>query len=154
MKDLIRRCIKRLGLCITAIFLLTIFSGCVTKEARKDVSDEEVLKERVMAYWQHKVRQEFDKSYGYEDPLFRKKISIVNYIKGFNTARAGWSGASIEGLKIEGDSAIVDMKVRVKITVSSSGNIEQDVALKERWVKVDGLWYHVPQRFKDRQSAN
>lgn len=144
----------RLKRLVAAIFLLTILSGCVTKEAIKDISDEEALRQRIMAYWNHKVKQEFEKSYEYEDPLFRKKMTIVKYIKGFNTARAGWSGASIEGLKIEGDSAIVDMKVRVKIVASSSGNIEQDVALKEKWVKVDGLWYHVPQKFKERQSAN
>jgi len=145
---------ERLVTYLGMIFLLTIFSGCVTKEAVKNVSDEEVLRERVIAYWNHKIRQEFDKTYEFEDPLFRKKINIVNYIKGFNTARAGWTGASVEGLKIEEDSAIVDMKVRVKITVSSSGNIEQDVQLQEKWVKVDGLWYHVPQKFKGRQSAN
>lgn len=139
---------------IITIFSLTILSGCVTKEARKDISDEEVLRHRIMAYWGHKIKKEFDKSYEYEDPLFRKKISMVNYIKGFNIAKASWSGASIEDLKIEGDSAIVDMRVRIKIIVSSSGNLEQDVALKERWVKVDGLWYHVPKKFKDRQSAN
>lgn len=154
MKGLIRICGKGLNISVAAIFFLTILVGCVTKEARKDISDEEVLRERIMAYWNHKVKQEFDKSYEYEEPLFRKKMTIVNYIKGFNTAKASWSGASIEGLKIEGDSAIVDMKVRVKIVVSSSGNIEQDVALKEKWVKVDGLWYHIPQKFKERQSAN
>ncbi len=139
---------------VTTIFFLTIFSGCVTKEARKDLTEEEILRQRIMAYWEFKIRQAFDKSYDFEDPLFRKKMTLVNYIKGFNTARAGWSGASIEGLKIEGDSAIVDMKVKVRIFASPSKPIEQDVALKEKWVKVDGLWYHVPQKFKERQSAN
>lgn len=146
--------VKGFSICLVVIFFLTILAGCVTKEARKDRTDEDILRERIKAYWDYKVKQDFDKAYGYEDPLFRKKINLVNYIKGFNTEKAGWTGASIEGLTIEGDSAIVDMKVRIKIIVSSSGNLEQDVSLREKWVKVEGLWYHVPQKIKRRQSAN
>jgi hypothetical protein len=139
---------------LIGIFFLIIFLGCAKKDAIRKISDEEILRERVTAYWNHKVKQEFDKSYEYEDPLYRKKNNMVNYIRSFNTARAGWYGAGIEGLKIEGDSAIVDMKVRVKIIVSPSGSIEQDTPLKEKWVKVAGIWYHVPQKFKERQSSN
>ncbi|MGD1076280.1 MAG: hypothetical protein ABR903_09450 [Thermodesulfovibrionales bacterium] len=136
------------------IIFLIIFSGCATKEAIKGVSDEEALRERVMAYWNHKTKEEFDKSYGYEDPLFRKRVSMVQYIKSFNTERAVWTDAATENLKMEGESAIVDMKVKVKIFVTPSKNIEQDVLFKEKWVKVDGMWYHVPQKSGERRSVD
>jgi len=138
----------------TFIFFLIIFSGCAKKEAIKSVSDEEVLRGRVTAYWNHKVKEEFDRSYEYEDPLYRKKVGLVNYIKSFNTERAGWTNSAVEGLKIENESAIVDMKLRVRIVVKPSKNLEQDVLLKEKWVKVDGIWYHVPQQFMERRSTH
>lgn len=133
---------------VVAIFCLIIFTGCATKEAVRSLPDEEVLRERIVAYWNHKVKQEFDKSYEYEDPYFRGKINMVNYIKSFHTGKSEWSGAKIEGLKIEGDSAIVDMKVMLKVVVSSSRNVEQDVPIEEKWVKADGIWYHVPKKSK------
>lgn len=134
------------------IFLLIIFYGCAKKDAIKSVSDEEVLEERVMAYWNHKVKEEFDKSYEYESPLYKKTVNMVKYIKSFNTKRGGWIGAGIKSLKIEGDSGIVDMKVRVRISITSSNKIEHDVLLQEKWVKADGVWYHVPQKFREKQS--
>lgn len=139
---------------IAAIFCLIIFSGCATKEAVKNVPDEEVLRERIVAYWNHKVKQEFDKSYEYEDPYFRKKINMVNYIRSFHAGKSGWAGAKIEDLKIEGDSAIVDMKVMLRMHASSSRNVEQDVPIEERWVKADGIWYHVPKKSKGQQKAD
>ena len=132
---------------LLVIFFLIIFSGCATKEAVRNISEDEVLRERVMTYWGHKIRQEFEKSYSYEDPYYRKRFNMVNYIRGIDTARASWTSSTIEGLKIEGDSAIIDMKVKLRITVTPSvKNIEQEVPIKETWVKVDGIWYHVPKK--------
>lgn len=129
------------------IFLLIIFSGCATKEAVRNISEEDVLRERVMTYWGHKIRQEFEKSYSYEDPYYRKRLNMVNYIRGIDTSRARWTAASVEGLKIEGDSAIIDMKVKINIMVAPSvNNIEPEVPIKETWAKVDGIWYHVPKK--------
>lgn len=132
---------------LTVIFFLIIFSGCATKDAVRNISEDEVLRERVMTYWGHKISQEFDKSYTYEDPYYRKRFNMIKYIKSIDTARASWKSATIEGLKIDGDSAIIDMKVKVHITVAPSArDIEQEFPLKETWVKVDGIWYHVPKK--------
>ncbi len=135
------------------IFLLIIFPGCATKVAVKSTTNEESLRERVMAYWNYKIKQEFDKSYEYEYPLFRKQVNMINYIRGFHTGKAGWAGARIEEVHVQGDTATVDMKIMIKIFVSSSKNLEHEGFVKEKWVKVDGIWYHIPQDFRERQNA-
>jgi hypothetical protein len=130
------------------IFLLIIFSGCATNVAVKKTADEELLKERVMAYWNYKIKNEFDKSYEYEYPLFRKQVSMINYMKSFGTTgRAEWSGAEIGRIDVQGDNATVDTKIMMKIAVSSSKNFEHEGFIKEKWVKVDEVWYHVPRKF-------
>lgn len=139
---------------LAAIFSLIIFSGCATKEAVKNVSDEDVLRERVMTYWNHKIKKELDRSYEYEDPYYKKKYNMVSYIKSIHTGKAEWSVAKIESLKIDGDSAIVDMKIRMRVVTAPSKNIEHDVPLRETWVKVDGMWYHTQQKFRERQTVN
>lgn len=147
MKSRIKLLDKENTFYITVIFFLIIFSGCATKEAVRNISEDEVLRERVMTYWGHKISQEFDKSYLYEDPYYRKRLDMVKYIKGIDTARARWTSANVKNLQINGDSAIIDMKVKVHITVAPSArDIEQEFSLKETWVKVDGIWYHVPKK--------
>ncbi len=148
MKSRIKSYDKEKTFYLTVIFFLIIFSGCATKEAVvRNVNEDEVLRERAMTYWGHKVRQEFDKSYTYEDPYYRKRFNMIKYIKSIDTARAKWTSANVENLQINGDSAIIDMKVKVHITVAPSArDIEQEFSLKETWVKVDGIWYHVPKK--------
>jgi hypothetical protein len=134
------------------IFLLTIFSGCVTKEAVKNVSDEEVLRERVIAYWNHKIREEFDKSYEYEYPLYRKQVSLVKYIKGFKTDVIRWKAVNVKDININDDEAIVGMYINIDVKVPGIRRIERDSLVKEKWVRVEGIWYHVPERAAGRKD--
>jgi len=100
-----------------------------------------------MAFWRYKIDEKFDKSYEYEDPFYRKKFTMVKYIGSFHTAgsKLKWLDASIENIRLEGDTADVNMKLKVKIFSSPSQEnaVEQEVPLRETWVNVDGQWYHV-----------
>lgn len=136
---------KRIKFLCAVIFPLIIFTGCATKEAVKSVSEEEVLRERVMAYWNYKIREEFEKSYEYEEPLYRKTRSLVKYVKGINTAMLKWKSVEIQNVSIEEAQADVDLKMRTAITIPGTRTSgEQDMTTKDRWVKVDDAWYHQP----------
>jgi len=143
---------ERLVTYLGMIFLLTIFSGCVTKEAVKNVSDEEVLRERVIAYWNHKIREEFDKSYEYEYPLYRKQVSLVKYIKGFKTDVIRWKAVNVKDININDDEAVVGMYINMDVKVPGIRRIERDSLVKEKWVRVEGIWYHVPERAAGRKD--
>ena len=125
-------------------FCLIIFAGCSIKDTIKSVSDEEILRDRVMAYWNDKINQDFDKSYVYEYPLYRKQVNMVKYIGGFNTEVVKWTAAKIEDIKMDGPSAEVGLKITVKVTLPRIRTDEDDSWVKEEWRKVDNVWYHVP----------
>ena len=127
-----------------AFFLLIIFSGCSIKEAVKNKPDEEVLRYRVMEYWNYKINQDFDKSYAYEHPLYRKQMKMVNYIGSFNTEVVKWTAAKIEDIRMDGPSAEVGLKITVKVSLPGVRTGEDDSRVKEEWRKVDNVWYHVP----------
>jgi len=139
-------------LCIAILFLIILW-GCAKKEMLKNIPDEAELRERVTMYWDYKVKEEFDKMYEYEYSLYRKQVSLTKYIKSFNTTRAKWMDASVKEIKIEDSNADVAMKVRVLI-YNSPRNIEQDVVVNEKWSKVEGKWYHIPQKLKGPTSSN
>ena len=132
------------SLCI-AIICLIILLGCAKKEVLENVPDEEALSNRIVKYWDHKVKEEFDKSYDYEDPLFRKKVSMIKYIQSINTSVIKWVGADIENLRREDDVAYVDMKLKIRVMADPLHYAEKDVYLKEKWISVDGVWYHTSQ---------
>ncbi|MDA8239751.1 MAG: hypothetical protein M0Z67_05170 [Nitrospiraceae bacterium] len=132
------------------IFFLLISTGCATKEALKNASDEEELKARVMSYWNLKINGEFDKSYEYEDPFYRKTVSVVKYVKGVNTSAVKWRHAEIRDIKrVAGDMADVDLSLRVEIMLpegEQARRIERNFPVSDKWIKVDGVWYHQPSR--------
>jgi hypothetical protein len=132
-----------------AILLLVFLTGCVTTKAKHNISDEEGLRERVASYWDYKIKGDLEKSYGYEDPLYRKSVNLVGYISSINSSAAKWRAAEIETIKKTGDMADINLKLRVEIIlpqIDSRRKLQLNVQTTDKWVKVDGVWYHQPSR--------
>ncbi len=139
--------IKYKNLCIV-FFCLIILSGCATKNAVKKVTGEDILRTRVTEFWEHRIKLELDKCYSYEYPLLRKKTNIVDYIKSFNTGFAVWKGYIIKDIKfIDEENADVNMDIKSSVKIPGTKQFEQDSDVTERWIKLEGTWYHVPKRF-------
>lgn len=133
-----------------AALLLIFFAGCAAKGTVKNQSDEQALRERIMAYWGSRVEEKFDKSYEYEYPQYRKTVNLVNYLRGFQpTVR--WTAYKIEKIARKDDAAEVTLSVDLHVNLRFSKvpkPMESDtkgVMFNERWVKIEGVWYHVPQ---------
>jgi len=136
------------------IFSLLISTGCA-KNAIKNVSDEEVLRERVMTYWNYKVNEEFDKSYEFEDPFFRKTHTMVNYIRGYSgSGRAKWAGVRIQGISIQDDAAKVSLMIKLGIIIGSSPKVSPESMVEDKWIKLDGIWYHITKKHGVQQREN
>lgn len=139
---------SRLRLYIVTSFILIlsliIYSGCAKKETIKSGTDEEVLRERVMAYWNYRVKQEFDKSYEFEDPIYRKKVSLVSYIKRFGFDPAKMMGVNIKGVQMEDSAAQLDLKAKIEVRAPGAPRpLTVDMDRKDRWGRIEGIWYHV-----------
>jgi len=134
----------RLKFIYIVFFFLIIFSGCSIKEATKNGPDGGELRERVATYWQLKVHEDFMKSYEYEAPYYREKTTMINYLRGINTDVVKYLAATPGDMKLDGDSARVDVKVRVRVKPPQMRSEEYSTLLTEKWVKVDDVWYHVP----------
>jgi hypothetical protein len=114
---------------------LIILTGCAKRNSIKTESQEDVLRKRITEFWNHRVNLELDKCYYYEYPLLRKKISLVQYIKSFN----------IDIFDKENAEVKLDLVVSVKMP--SIARFDDATSVTEKWVTVDGIWYHVAKRF-------
>jgi hypothetical protein len=128
---------------------LVIFWGCAavveTREepetaVTKGVEDQENrVKTRVHEYWGYKIKRDFEKSYLYESPEYRKEVKLVDYLKSF--------GPGVEWLGAE-----VDRVVRYRWTMVSAGPKEGITSTStEKWKDVNGTWYHLR---KARKTVN
>jgi hypothetical protein len=145
-------------ICI-AFFFLIIFAGCSIKETVKNIPDEEMLKERGTLYWGYICRQEFDKAYEVEYPVYRKTVSLVNYIRRFRPD-VTWKNATIEKIDLEKEkgtaviTVMVDTDIKVRMSkVPKQIDITPRIMLQEKWVKVGGVWFHVPQQFIGNEAG-
>lgn len=129
------------------IFPLIIFAGCVTKEAVKNLTEEDVLKERVMAYWGYKVDKELDKAYDYEyNP---EKMTKAVYIGRYLNPTLELRRFDLKTIKInkEEGSAEVALTIINKVSVPGVKVFETPTAITERWVRVGEVWYHVKPKY-------
>jgi hypothetical protein len=132
---------------------LVIFWGCAavveTREepetaVTKGVEDQENrVKTRVHEYWGYKIKRDFEKSYLYESPEYRKEVKLVDYLKSFGPG-VEWLGAEVDRVEVAGDQATVLVKVRYRWTMVSAGPKEGITSTtKEKWRNVNSIWYHV-----------
>ncbi len=102
---------------------------------------EAALRERVNAYWQHKIKGEFAGAYPYEHPDFQRSVNLTNYIKGF-TGGMTWQKAEIQSVSIGVESAAVSLKINYILTgiyIPKEGLFH---TMMDYWQLSDGNWYH------------
>ncbi len=140
----------RLKFVFIAFFSLIILAGCSIKETVKNIPDEEMLRERGTTYWGYICREEFDKAYAFEYPLYRKTVGLMDYIRRIRPGMK-WRNAEIGKIVVENEAASMKVGVdtEVKMTfpkVAKKFDVNSHMELDEKWVKVDGVWYHVPEK--------
>jgi hypothetical protein len=129
------------GLSCSIIFCLIIFSGCATKETVKSLSDEEVLRERVMAYWNYRVSRELDKAYAYEYPL--GKTDLTKYVQVNSNPMMGYKSYEIKTIREKDEVADVELLIVPWVKVPGAKPLEHATTITDRWVKLEKVWYHV-----------
>lgn len=129
------------------IFWLFLVALCVTQSSPKGqiVKEEEetVLRGRVQEYWNYKIKGEWEKSYLYESPEFREKVSIAAYINQNRRSIVKWEGFDVLEIWISGEEGHVkvDRKYRYIIPQTQKGAFEK--VAEETWIKKDGQWYRL-----------
>ncbi len=120
------------------LFLVFILVACA--------SEEEKLRQRIEKYWSLRINGQLAEAYKYEYPLFRKKVDLNAYISTRNNPLARYRKAKILALSFpEKDVAQVEMEFEIEILFSHAKKpLVTTIKRKEKWVKVDGKWYHVP----------
>ena len=125
-----------------------LFSGSGALATPQD--QEERLTKRVNEYWGYKIKRNFEKSYPYESPEYRQKITLSKYQQSFGPG-VEWLSVKVEKVEIKKDLATVRVKIGYRWTMVPVGPKDGFSGTKtENWRMVDGTWYRVK---KVKQSS-
>lgn len=128
---------------VIVFFILFFFYGCATKEAVKQVSDEELLKQTVMIYWKHKIDREFEKAYRYEYVSRINGMSVTKYVELNSKPALTYKSFDLLSIRLRlEDVADVELSVVPVAKAPGAKPFEYPVTITERWVRMDDSWYH------------
>jgi hypothetical protein len=109
---------------------------------RPTKSDVDVLRERAQEYWQARLKDDMPKAYTFEDPLRRKQLTVIEYIRSIGTGMR-LTTADVIDARIYGDQADVHVEVNGRYMIPGWNDLPLKRTLIDDWQKIDGEWLHV-----------
>jgi hypothetical protein len=124
--------------------IAAVIAGCATSGVGSSAGVEKLVAERALVRWQHLIKGEFDKAYGYLSPSYRSAVTEKQYRATFRPGL--WRAAEVKSVKCEGpDVCQVEIEVDFQFAAKSAGVISGKRILPEVWRKDVGEWWNVPE---------
>jgi hypothetical protein len=130
---------------LMVLFLIqcTAKPGVVVKE-----DENQTLRNRAGEYWNLLINPDpknAEKLYLFEAPSFREKVAFVEYANRFRSTR--YLEANVEAVKIEGQKGNVTVTASYVMFFPNVSKKKLTNTAMDRWVRVDGTWYHIPREW-------
>ena len=132
--------------------LAGLLSGCGVNPAavsEASPSKEQAVAKRAGERWTLLVAGDLDGAYRFVSPATREVLSLRSYKSGVNPRL--WKSAKVTGVECSSDDlcrAKVLLGYRVNMKMGATFEGEQE--LSEAWLRRDGQWWFVPDRFEGR----
>jgi hypothetical protein len=123
--------------------LLALLSACATTQPAGGDA-----KSRAQERWDALLSGDLDTAYAFYSPGYRSSHSRVDFEIDLRSMRVRWTGAKVLEASCEADLCAVESKVDYTVHEPVPGVPEWNGSqqLAERWVRVDGQWWFVPEK--------
>lgn len=103
-----------------------------------------VLEQRVAAWWDALIRQDFSAAYSFTSPGYRKSYSLTAF-KGKFDKKSDWRGIKVVDVDFKGDdAATVGINMHfVYHDPQAERDFDMRTYVQEPWVLVDGQWWYL-----------
>jgi len=108
------------------------------------------LRDRVNEYWQYRIKGDVERAYQCEAPAFREKVSILQYVNRFKMVK--YLDAEVQEIEVKGGEASSKLKLTYVIFLRAISNKKLSKLEEEKWVKIEGAWYHVLEDFEMKKN--
>lgn len=134
------------GLGLTLI-LAACASGPGPGAGKVDASPEATIERRAVERWNLLIEDDLHAAYDYLTPGYRATRTADAYAAGAKPAIMTWTGIEWRDVECEtGDSCLASLLLQYTVQMQGAGTVPGMTEVKERWVRLDGIWYHLPER--------
>lgn len=142
-----------------SILALSLLAGCATQSgpgpgpasttgavAAPAGDPVEAVKSRAADRWQALIERRFSDAYAYLSPGYRELTSNDQYIGAMSTRPVKWERADISEASCESEVCEVKILMTYSLTLPQPGvgRVSSISMIDERWLNIDGQWYHLP----------
>ncbi|MBX3725763.1 MAG: hypothetical protein KF823_07580 [Xanthomonadales bacterium] len=137
-----------LPLLTLAMMVWALLAGCASNPAGRAPADPLVaLEQRATARWQHLIADQFAEAYAFFSPGYRSTRSLEGYASGARSAALRWDGIEWQEARCANeDSCTAILLLTYSVRMPGAGDVPGVRQVEEQWVRLDGTWYHVPER--------
>ena len=124
-----------------ALAALTL-AGCGAVKKDEDAS---VIKEKSVARWNMLIAHQAEKAYDFLSPGYRQTKDREAYAKEMNGRGVHWSKVAYGSQDCDAQVCHVRLVVDYSLHMPGpAGTVNTSSPLTETWVKLDGIWYYLP----------
>jgi hypothetical protein len=103
------------------------------------------LEQRALQRWQWLIERKPEQAYAYLTPGYRSTRTLAEYQGAPQNPAVRWTGISWHQAECEQpDSCQVALMLDYQMAAPGAGNIPGIQQLTERWLRIDGTWFHLP----------
>ena len=133
---------------LCTLFLPLALAACGGGTAVKAPANDSALEKRSVERWNLLIARKAEKAYDYLTPGTRTTESREKYAADMNNRPVHWESVTYIDRKCDDPDACT-LQLQATFSVNMSAKMGHDVQsvtlLWERWVRVNGQWYYLPE---------
>jgi type IV pilus biogenesis protein CpaD/CtpE len=135
---------------ILAAVAVLLLAGCASGGPRPDAATSRSALDRAVERWQAIIAGRPEVSWEMLTPGVRATRERETYVRDWKQKPVLYTTVSPVDEICDGDACTVSVEVEYDVRIPLAGVGSQHVAavLEERWVRLDGVWYHLPDDFR------
>jgi hypothetical protein len=147
------RSLKLVAVAVFAVLLGACATGSGTKSDKQSASQVAgkvvPVEDRAVQRWQLLIAGKAAEAYDYLSPGVRSAKPREQYAQEMSQRPVHWKTVAFSKKQCEGDSCTVTVHIEyeVKMPGIGIGMVSAPSEVEERWIQLDGTWYHVPEQY-------
>ncbi len=130
-----------------AIALTTLLLCSQTGSSTPNNADLDTLKSRIQARWQALAEKQYEKAYTLETPNYRKVFPVKLFLNKFALGSTSQLEKILD-VKYDPKTRVANVLMTVKshstrASTQWATKIPLNSRIREKWLNIDGQWYHV-----------
>ena len=136
-----------LAACVLAL------AACATGGTKGPSATDVDVEDRALQRWEHLIAGKGELAWDYLTPGARSTKSRENYGREMRDRPVKWKSVEFEDKNCDAPDRCtirLVMEYTVKLPLSVGGEIQAPAFVEEQWLRLDGVWYHLPSEIAGR----